>query len=134
MSTRASGPSHHLRDRGGLDDGPRLRRIKLRHVLLRPLFPLLRRDHRYRIIIYPLLAVAAAAIHDDDRDDEDERRKENDKRQDAIHEDDHGTRGHVINLLFNQNLEPRRQPWPGKTEAKQKERDCNKSPEGYAAD
>ena len=112
IALRASGPSHHLRDRGGLDDGPRSRRIKLRHVLLRPLFPFLRRDHRYRIIIYPLLAVAAVAIHNDDQDDEDERRRENDERQDAIHEDDHGTRGQVIKLLFNISIfqEPRRQP------------------------
>ena len=73
-SERASGPSHHLRDRGGLDDGPRLRRIKLRHVLLRPLFPFLRRDHRYRIIIYPILAVAAVATQDrQDGDQDDER-------------------------------------------------------------
>ena len=69
---RASGPSHHLRD-WGLNDGQRLRRIKLRHVLLRPLFPLLRRDCRYRIIIYPILAVAAVATQgrqDGDQDDE----------------------------------------------------------------
>ena len=71
---RASGPSHHLRNRGGLSDGPRLRRIKLRHVLLRPLFPLLRRDHRYRIIAYPILAVAAVATQDrQDGDQDDER-------------------------------------------------------------
>ena len=63
---RASGPSHHLRDRGGLDDGPRLRRIELRYVLLR--------RHRYRTIIYPILAVAAVATQDrQDGDQDDER-------------------------------------------------------------
>ena len=46
----------------------------MRHVLLRPLFPVLRRDHRYRIIIYPLLAVAAVATQDrQDGDQDDER-------------------------------------------------------------
>ena len=64
MSTRASGPSHHLRDRGGLDDGPRLRRSGLLDVLLR--------RHHYRII----LAVAAVATPDGEDDDE-ERRKGN---------------------------------------------------------
>ena len=63
---RASGPSHHLRDRGGLDDGPRLRRSGLLDVLLR--------RHHYRII----LAVAAVATPDGEDDDE-ERRKGNDE-------------------------------------------------------